>query len=85
LKITFTPVNTAEQSVGSPTTHTLTEWLTPTSLGEPNILHGTSTVNTQEYQMDVTLDKNITTSNSTITFDLIFTGTQIEVAPTATP
>jgi hypothetical protein len=70
--ITFTPVNSSEVAVGSPVTHSLSEWSTsPESLGTPNINSG----ETQEYQMDVTLSPSVS-STGTATFDFTFTGTQ---------
>lgn len=74
VSVTFTPVNTSEEPVGAPVTKTLAEWLaTPTGLGLPNIGDG----DTQEYQIAVKLDDDVAAGGASITFDFVFTGTQI--------
>lgn len=72
--VTFTPVNTSEEPVGAPVTKTLAQWeALPTGLGLPNIGDG----DTQEYKIDVSLDDDVATGGASITFDFVFTGTQI--------
>lgn len=72
--ITFTPVNTSEEPIGSPVTRSLTQWeATPAGLGLPNIEDG----DTQEYEIKVTVDEDVTTGGESITFDFVFTGTQV--------
>lgn len=74
VSVTFTPVNTSEEPVGSPVTKTLSEWLaSPSGLGLPNIDDG----DTQEYRIEVSLDDDVATGGASITFDFVFTGTQI--------
>lgn len=74
ITIKLTPVNTDEVAVGATVTKTLADWLsTPAGLGLPNIGDG----DTQEYKMDVVLDEDVTTESASVTFDLIFTGTQV--------
>lgn len=71
--ITITPVNSSEEPVGDPVAKTLANWLaTPSGLGLPNIADGA----TQEYEIKVKLSNTVTTGG-TVTFDFIFTGTQI--------
>lgn len=77
--VTFTPVNTSEVAVGDHVAKTLTQWVaTPTSLGLPNIPDG----NTQEYQMDIMLNENVTTGGASIVFSFVFTGEQVVITPT---
>ena len=72
--ITFTAVNTSENPIGASVIKTLAEWeASPVSLGLPTIPDG----DTQEYQIDVTLNPSVNTSGASITFDFVFTGTQI--------
>jgi hypothetical protein len=72
--VTFTPVNTSEEPVGSPVTKTLAEWESlPVGLGLPNIGDG----DTQEYKIEVTVDEDVAAGGASITFDFVFTGTQI--------
>lgn len=73
--VSFTPVNSSEDPIGPAVTKTLAQWeTTPTALGLPNIADGA----TQEYQIAVTLDDDVTTGSASVTFDFIFTGTQVE-------
>lgn len=72
--VTFTPVNTSENPIGSPISKTLSEWESaPADLWLPYIQDG----KTQEYQMDVKLADSVETGGASITFDFIFTGTQV--------
>ena len=74
LTIKLTPVNSSEEPVGATVTKTLADWVsTPAGLGLPNIGDG----DTQEYKMDVVLDEDVTTESASVTFDMIFTGTQV--------
>lgn len=83
VSVAFTPWTSGSTS-GSPetgaitTTHTLSEWATPTDLGIPAMTSGSI----QYYKMDVSIGANVTTSGSS-TFDFIFTG--VQAVPTATP
>lgn len=70
--VAFTPVNNdGTSSVGTPVSHTLTDWGSPTSLGT-TIIHNNGK---QRYKMDVSFSSSISTAGSS-TFDFIFTGTQ---------
>jgi hypothetical protein len=70
--VAFTPVNPdGSSSGGTPVSQTLTDWISPTSLGT-TLVHGGK----QRYKMDVTLASSISTPGAS-NFDFIFTGTQV--------
>lgn len=76
--VSITPWTSSSTTSGVPesgavtTTHTLADWASGASLGNPNI----GSNNVQDYKMDVRVDESVNTSG-TSSFDFIFTGTQV--------
>lgn len=77
--ITFTAIDTdtAETPVGDAVTKTLAEWETVGQLGLPNIDEG----DTQRYKMVVKIHDSVTQPGASISFNLVFTGTQVVSSP----
>ncbi len=77
--VTITAIDTsaAETPVGTPVTKTLAEWVTVGALGLPNI----DDVDTQRYKMEVKIDEGVSVSGASVTFDFVFTGTQVVPPP----
>ena len=77
VNVTFTAVDSLDAPVGAPVTKTLAAWQTIGDLGDPDIASDA----TQRYTMDVEIDESVTSPGISVTFDFVFTGTQVVATP----
>src|SRR5258705_11406628 len=71
VNVAITPVDSSYNQIPDSvaTTHSLTEWQSPTALGIPNVTSGSL----QRYKMDVTLADGVSTGGAQAIFDFVFT------------